>query len=234
MKTTFRAVATCVLAATAIATATGTAFAQPNPVPAAPHSNSTTTQLAPNVGYRDDPVTGTAQLRTPIGSIAIGPGALDVRDGAGRTVAGAPINTRATDRSPDRTPPQAQPAATQPNNPMSDIHESVEAAAPHMGMAMAVGAAAGSLIGGVIGCPFGMATGGTLVSVASLGTMTVPAMAAACIIGTLAVGGAAATVGGPAVAIPVGIIAGTQKYNELQAQHAKDAQGATAPAPPAS
>ncbi|OXR43295.1 hypothetical protein B7C42_04717 [Nocardia cerradoensis] len=56
--------------------------------------------------------------------------------------------------------------------------------------------------------------------------MTIPAVAANCVVGAVAVGGLGAGLGGAAVAIPVGIAAGTQKFNQLQAQRA---QGAATP-----
>jgi len=51
--------------------------------------------------------------------------------------------------------------------------------------------------------------------------MTIPAVAATCVVGAVAVGGLGAGLGGAAVAIPVGIAAGTQKFNQLQAQRAR-------------
>ncbi|OXR40450.1 hypothetical protein B7C42_07508 [Nocardia cerradoensis] len=64
-------------------------------------------------------------------------------------------------------------------------------------------------------------------ALASLGTMTVPAIAAGCIGGAVAVGGLGAAIGGVGLAIPVGIAAGVQKYNQLQAQHAAETTGNT-------
>ncbi len=111
-------------------------------------------------------------------------------------------------------------------DPMSDFNQSVEAANGPMGAAMAVGTAIGSVGGMVIGCPLGIATGGTLVAVASLGTLTVPAVIGGCALGAIAVGGFGAIAVGTAMAIPVGIAAGTQKWNQLQAQHAAAARPA--------
>ncbi|MFF0501613.1 hypothetical protein ACFYU5_34825 [Nocardia aobensis] len=68
-------------------------------------------------------------------------------------------------------------------------------------------------------------TGGTLMALASLGTMTLPAAAAGCIGGAVAFGGLGAAVGGAGLAIPVGIAAGVQKYNQLQVQHAAEDAG---------
>ncbi|NKY44459.1 hypothetical protein [Nocardia cerradoensis] len=245
MKTTTRTIAVSTLLATAVVAAAGAAQGEAvapvptAPVPTAPasvapQSDWTSTDLGPGIRYQDDTTTGTAALQTPFGAVAVRPGQFDIRDGAGRTLLGTPIEVPATTESaPPATPSQTvagtvEPTAAQPNQvadtQMSDLNQAVAAAGPHMGLAMAVGGMAGSVVGAAIGCPLGIATGGTLISVATAGTMTVPAMAAACLVGLVAVGGLGASVGGIAVAIPVGIAAGTQKYNQLQAEHA---QGAT-------
>ncbi|WP_063009467.1 hypothetical protein [Nocardia kruczakiae] len=240
MKTTTRTIAVSTLLATAVVAAAGAAQgealapAPTAPAPAAPvvpQSNWTGTDLGPGIRYQDDTTTGTAALQTPLGAVAVRPGQFDIRDGAGRTLLGTPIEVPATAESaPPATPSQTvsgtvETTAAQPNQiadtQMSDLNQAVAAAGPHMGLAMAVGGMAGSVIGAAIGCPLGIATGGTLISVATAGTMTVPAMAAACLVGVVAVGGLGASVGGIAVAIPVGIAAGTQKYNQLQAEHAQ-------------
>ncbi|PPJ31600.1 hypothetical protein C5E45_27185 [Nocardia nova] len=244
MKTTTRTIAVSTLLATAVVAAAGTAQADafaaaptaPAPVapaPAAPQSEWTSTDLGPGIRYQDDTTTATAALQTPLGAVAVRPGQFDIRDSTGRTLLGTPIDVpAAADPAHPAAPPQAvagtaESAAAQPSSvadtQMSDLNQAVAAAAPHMGLAMAVGAMAGSVIGAAVGCPLGIATGGTLMSLATAGTMTVPAVAAACLVGLVAVGGVGASLGGVAVAIPVGIAAGTQKYNQLQAEHAQGA-----------
>ncbi|PPJ17684.1 hypothetical protein C5E44_14840 [Nocardia nova] len=239
MKTTTRTIAVSTLLATAVVAAAGAAQADvvapapSTPAPIAPQSEWTSTDLGPGIRYQDDTTTGTAALQTPLGAVAVRPGQFDIRDGAGRTLLGTPIEVpAAADPAHPTAPSQpvagaVESTAAQPGSVadtrMSDLNQAVAAAAPHMGLAMAVGAMAGSVIGAAVGCPLGIATGGTLVSVATAGTMTVPAMAAACLVGVVAVGGLGASVGGVAVALPVGIAAGTQKYNQLQAEHAQNA-----------
>ncbi|MFF0454866.1 hypothetical protein [Nocardia africana] len=237
MKTTTRTIAVSTLLATAVVAAAGAAqgeTAAPAPAataPVAPQSEWTGTDLGPGIRYQDDTTTGTAALQTPLGAVAVRPGQFDIRDGAGRTLLGTPIEVpAAADPAQPAAPSQTiagsvESTAAQPGSvaetQMSDLNQAVAAAAPHMGLAMAVGGMAGSVIGAAVGCPLGIATGGTLLSLATAGTMTVPAMAAACLVGVVAVGGLGASVGGVAVALPVGIAAGTQKYNQLQAEHAQ-------------
>lgn len=222
-----RGAAVTALTAMAVLTAAGVANADTG-VPAGPvQTPGVATDVGPGVSYRDDPVTGLAVLRTPIGTLAVQGGQFGVQDATGRTLAGTVIPAAGSSVPVQVAAPA--PAQQPPDDVMSDLNQSVEAANPHMGMAMGVGSLAGSVIGAVIGCPFGVATGGTLLSLATAGTMTVPAFAATCMIGAVAVGGVGALVGGVALAIPVGIAAGAQKFNELQAQH----HAAPAPAPAA-
>ena len=230
MKITTRGAAVTTLVATALVATAGAAHAE-DP---APQSQWSATDLAPGIRYADDTATGTAALQTPLGAVAIRPGQFDIRDATGATLLGTPIEVPSptaiapaadTARAPESVAVQVESnpvPAVSGGDQMSDLDQAVKAAGPHMGMAMAVGTMAGSVVGAVLGCPLGMATGGTLVSLATAGTMTIPAMAAACLIGVVAVGGLGAGVGGIAVAIPVGIAAGTQKYNQLQAEHARD------------
>ncbi|MBF6275791.1 MULTISPECIES: hypothetical protein [Nocardia] len=239
MKTTTRTIAVSTLLATAVVAAAGAAQADvvapapSTPAPVAPQSEWTSTDLGPGIRYQDDTTTGTAALQTPLGAVAVRPGQFDIRDGGGRTLLGTPIEVPAA-ADPARPTAPSQPVAgavestaaqsgSVADTQMSDLNQAVAAAAPHMGLAMAVGGMAGSVIGAAVGCPLGIATGGSLISVATAGTMTVPAMAAACLVGVVAVGGLGASVGGVAVALPVGIAAGTQKYNQLQAEHAQNA-----------
>ncbi|MEV5651026.1 hypothetical protein AB0L57_22470 [Nocardia sp. NPDC052254] len=230
MKNTTRGVAVTALVATALVAAAGAAHAEDT----ASTPQWSGADLAPGIRYTDDTATGTAALQTPIGAVAIRPGQFDIRDATGATLLGTPIEVpgaaparsgQDTGRAPETVAVQVDSTPAAPpagGDQLSDLDQAVKAASPHMGMAMGVGSMAGSVLGALIGCPLGMATGGTLLSLASVGTMTVPAMAAACLIGTVAVGGAGAGLGGVAVAIPVGIAAGTQKYNQLQAEHARD------------
>ncbi len=229
MKTTTRGAAVTTLVAIALVAAAGAAHAEDT----TPPSQWSATDLAPGIRYADDTETGTAALQTPLGAVAIRPGQFDIRDATGATLLGTPIEVPTpaatvpapdTARSPESVAVQmdSNPAPRPGGDQLSDLDQAVKAAGPHMGMAMAVGTMAGSVVGALLGCPLGMATGGTLVSLASAGTLTVPAMAAACLVGVVAVGGLGASVGGIAVAIPVGLAAGTQKYNQLQAEHARE------------
>lgn len=235
MKTFTRTGAVAGLLAIAVVTAAGTTHAETPAAPtvATPPSEWTTTTLAPDIRYQDNTSAATAALRTPFGTVAVGPGRFDIRDATGATVLGTPIEV----------PAPAEPAAAEPATAVAedaedvaaqtqpvagdqlaaDLQQAVAAAAPHMGLAMAVGGLAGSVVGAGLGCPLGIATGGTLISLATAGTMTIPAMVASCLVGVVAVGGLGASVGGVAVAIPVGIAAGTQKFNQLQAEHAHGA-----------
>lgn len=230
MKTTTRGAAVTTFVATALVAAAGAAHADDT----APPPQWSATDLAPGIHYTDDTATGTAALQTPLGAVAIRPGQFDIRDAAGATLLGTPIEVPApaattptsdTGRTPETVAVQVNstPDAPKPGgDQLSDLDQAAKAAGPHMGMGMAVGSMAGSVVGALLGCPLGMATGGTLVSLASAGTLSVPAMAAACLVGVVAVGGLGASVGAVAVAIPVGIAAGTQKYNQLQAEHTRD------------
>ncbi len=233
-------VAVTALTAMAVVAAAGVANAD-TAVPADSAKTPTVaTDVAPGVRYSDDPATGLAVLRTPFGTVAVQGGQFGIQDTAGHTVAGAAIPAAGPSaQSTVARPVPAQPAAPAPvqvaapaqqppDDVMSDLNQAVEAANPHMGMAMGVGSLAGSIIGAAIGCPFGVATGGTLMALATAGTMTVPAFAATCLVGAVAVGGVGALVGGVALAIPVGIAAGAQTFNALQAQH--HAPHAAAPA----
>lgn len=237
MKLTTQSAVTTLLAAVVV-TAAGAAHAD-GPAAAPPPPDRMHTELAPGIAFDDNIGTSIAAVRTPLGTVAVQPGTFGVRDAAGNTMLGTPIDTPAATAvggEPDRHPTSsdiagqantaAEPAQPAPGNLMSDINQSVAAAAPHMGLGMAVGALGGSVIGIALGCPFGIATGGTLLSLASAGTMTIPAVAATCVVGAVAVGGLGTGLGGAAVAIPVGIAAGTQKFNQLQAQRA---QGAATP-----
>ncbi|WP_157121452.1 hypothetical protein [Nocardia miyunensis] len=225
-----RGAAVTALTAMAVVAAAGVANADAG-VPAGPAKTPTVaTDVAPGVRYSDDLATGLALLRTPFGTVAVQGGQFGIQDATGHTLAGAAIPAAAPAAQSAAAPvtqvaAPAQPAATQPApaqqppDTMSDLNQAVEAANPHMGMAMGVGSLAGSIVGAALGCPFGVATGGTLLSLATAGTMTLPAFAATCLVGAVAVGGVGALVGGVALAIPVGIAAGAQKFNELQAQH---------------
>lgn len=231
MNLTTRTAAVSALLTAAVAAA-GAAHAAP-PAPAAPPSNWTSIDLAPGVHYDDNAAAGIAAIDTPIGSVAVQPGQVNIRDSAGTSLFGNPItvpDSAAAAAVPaglhaaagNQVNPVAAPAQPVSGDVMSDLGQAATAASRHMGPAMAVGALAGSVVGMGLGCPFGVATGGTLMSLATVGTMTVPAMAAGCLVGAVAGGGVGASVGGVAVAIPVGIAAGTQKFNQLQAQHAQE------------
>ncbi|WP_067662855.1 hypothetical protein [Nocardia miyunensis] len=229
MKRSTHSAAVTALIATAVVVAAGAAHADTTPA-TTPSQDWLHTELAPGVVFADDVATGIAAVRTPSGTVAVRPNGFDLRDAAGNTVLGTPIDLPATPEAttveapPPRTSsdiasrPNTVAAQSAPEDLMSDINQSVAAAAPHMGLAMAVGALGGSVIGIALGCPFGIATGGTLLSLATLGTMTIPAVVATCAVGAVAVGGLGASLGGAAVAIPVGIAAGTQKFDQLQGQ----------------
>ncbi|WP_433631933.1 hypothetical protein [Nocardia sp. CA-120079] len=235
LKTRGMAVTTLTAAAVAIAAGTARADADTGVAVDAKQNQSVTTDVAPGVHFSDDLAVGKSVLSTPFGTVVMQQGQFDVRDATGRTVAGSPIQDEA-DSAPAASDspstaaalPITAAAAPVAGDPMSNFNQAVEAANPHMGAAFAVGSAVGSVLGAVVGCPFGMATGGTLMTLISAGTLTVPALAATCLIGAVAVGGFGATVGGLALAIPVGLAAGTQKYNQLQAQHGTDAPAAPA------
>ncbi|MEV0247259.1 hypothetical protein AB0H76_11770 [Nocardia sp. NPDC050712] len=209
------------LTAVALGIAAGTATADPALSDAAqPGSLSVT--LAPGIQYTDGGSNGAAVLTTPLGSVAMRAGQFDLRDGAGQTVAGTPIDTTGL-AAEDTAAPAAAPAAApvaEENTTAIDLLVAVKVANGHMASAFAVGGAAGSVIGAAIGCPFGILTGGTLLTAATAGTLILPVMAATCLVGAVAFGGLGATVGGLAVAIPVGIAAGTATFHHMQAERA--------------
>ncbi|MCX4090834.1 hypothetical protein [Nocardia sp. alder85J] len=235
---------TALTAMAAMAIAAGTANA--DPVNPDPQQRTMTVDLAPGVQYTGNVAENAAVVRTPIGSIAMRAGQIGIQDAAGNALYGAPVqaigptspaDTGAAASAPaaasvaDSTEAAAAPVARQAQ-PVgdfnADLHAAVEAADGQMGLAMGLGVLGGSLIGIAVGCPIGIATGGTLMALASVGTLTLPALVAGCVVGATAVGGLGATVGGVVAALPVGIATGVATFNQLQAQHGTPAQ--TAPA----
>ncbi|MFE7723901.1 hypothetical protein ACFU44_33300 [Nocardia rhizosphaerihabitans] len=217
MKIPTKSAAIAALAAAAVALSVGSA-----------HAEAVTSEVAPGVQYTGNTATGAATLSTPLGSVTMQPGEFGIKDGEGRTVFGdndiAAPNTAVADVVEVGTP---APAAAPGGDLLSDLNQSVAAAGPHMGMAMGLGAIGGTIVGATLGCPFGIVTGGMLVALPSAGTLTLPAAVAGCITGAVAVGALGASIGSVAVAIPVGLAAGAQKYNQLQAQRAAAAAAGT-------
>ncbi|MGW0250522.1 hypothetical protein ACWDYH_28215 [Nocardia goodfellowii] len=182
------------------------------------HAEAVTSEVAPGMQYTGDSATGAATLNTPLGSVTLRGGQFGIQDGAGRTILGdneIPVPAAVAPND------AAAPVAAAPGGDlMSDLNQSVAAATPHMGMAMGLGAIGGTLVGAAVGCPFGIITGGTFVTIPSAGTLTLPAAAAGCLVGAVTVGALGASIGSLALAIPVGVAAGAQRYNQLQAQRA--------------
>lgn len=215
------------LTAVALGLAAGTAHADPTPTADSAPPEQVSLTLAPGVRYQDSGTDGTALLTTPIGSVALRAGQFDLRDITGQTLAGTPIDTSALAEPAAAPVVDASAATTSAATPVSDdngtavdLVVAIKTANAHMASALAVGGVAGSVIGAVVGCPFGVLTGGTLMTVATAGTMILPVMAATCLVGAVALGGLGATVGGLAVAIPVGLAAGTATFNHMQAERA--------------
>ncbi|WP_433622203.1 hypothetical protein [Nocardia sp. CA-120079] len=239
-------VAVVSLAAAVVAFAAGTAHADAgSPAPVDSPQAPFTTEVAPGIRFSDNVATGVSSLATPLGTVLMQGGHYSVLDAGGQTVVGTPITDTAAPATPGLpgTTNSASPSVVAPEiaaaagvrpvaggDLMSDLNQAVEAANPPMGAALAVGSTVGSVVGAIIGCPFGMATGGTLTSLISVGTLTVPAMAAACLVGAVTFGGFGAVVGGVGLAIPVGIAAGVQKFNQLQAQHSANESAPHSPA----
>ncbi|MQY27600.1 hypothetical protein [Nocardia aurantia] len=230
---------TALTAMAAVAIAAGTANA--DTVSQDPQQKSMTVDLAPGVQYTGNVAQNAAVLNTPLGSIAMRAGQIGIQDAAGNALYGAPVQAIApTDTGVAASAPAATPVAepadaaavAQQAQPVgdynADLHTAIETANGQMGLAMGVGVLAGSVVGIIVGCPFGIATGGTLMALASLGTLTLPAAVAGCLVGATAVGGLGATVGGVLAAVPVGIATGVSTFNQLQSQHAAAPQ--TAPA----
>ncbi|MFB7720030.1 hypothetical protein [Nocardia sp. NPDC056100] len=233
MKFTSHGSALTALTAVALGLAAGTATADPGALPTeSPRSDSMSITLAPGVQFQDGGAGGTALLTTPIGSVAMRAGQFDLRDVTGQTLAGTSIDTSELGDIAGVPDPLVgdgvNPAAVEPavasvaddNGTAVDLVVAIKTANAHMASALAVGGVAGSVLGAIVGCPFGVLTGGTLLTAASAGTMILPVMAATCLVGAVAVGGLGATVGGLAVAIPVGLAAGTATFNHMQAERA--------------
>ncbi|WP_019927602.1 hypothetical protein [Nocardia sp. BMG111209] len=232
---------TALTAMAAVAIAAGTANA--DTVSQDPQQKSITVDLAPGVQYTGNVAQNAAVINTPIGSVAMRAGQIGIQDAAGNALYGAPVqaispaDTGVAAPAPaaasvaEVTDPAAAPVGRQAQ-PVgdfnSDLHTAIETANGQMGLAMGVGVLGGSIVGIIAGCPFGIATGGTLMALASLGTLTVPAIVASCLVGATAVGGLGATVGGVLAAVPVGIATGVSTFNQLQAQHGSAPQAAPA------
>lgn len=99
----------------------------------------------------------------------------------------------------------------------ADLHQAVVAAEQQSGLATSLGVLAGSGVGMAVGCPLGAVTGGSLTTLLTAGTLTVPVAVMGCLLGGSAVGGAGALVGGALLAVPVGVAAGVQTFNALRA-----------------
>jgi hypothetical protein len=234
------------LTSVALAAAVGSAHADSGAIgQGAPQLNSVSTDIAPGIRYTDDLAANMTRVESPFGSLVLRAGQFTVRDNNGRTLIGsapnalaaenlaAPATVRDSVAAVHGTAASAAvtPAAVAaPGDPVADLNSAVESADEHMGAAFGTGSIVGGALGILVGCPLGAVTGGSLTSLVTLGTMTLPAVIATCLAGATIAGAAGAFTGGVAFAIPVGIAAAADKYNQLQAEHAAASRVAAASA----
>lgn len=235
---TTRAIAVTTLAAAALAATAGTAAADTHPTPA----DAVTVEILPGVQFTVSPSAGQGTYTTGLGSIAVENGTIRLEDAQGR-----PVDTPFTAPAQNATAPEpiagiverpvADPisptavGAPIPADPLADANAAWKAAGPYSGLAGAIGGMVGGVGGAAIGCPAGVLTGGTLMSIVSLSTLTIPGIISGCIVGAGLVGALGAGAGLLVTSVPVGVAVATQKYNEMQAQRAAGIVP-TAPAPP--
>lgn len=241
MKHTSRAVAVTALTAVALATAAGTASAdqiQPTPDTSQQPADSdrVSVEIVPGLQFIGALSDNSASLVTPIGSLVMQGGRIDLQDNASHTVFGTPLDTAADPTTQDAVPAATTDAATParvdeartvavdaaapaPANPLVDLNQAWNEARPYSNLAMGITTTAGSVIGAAIGCPLGVVTGGTLGTIVSAGTLTIPVAIASCLAGA-AIVGAFGMLLGTAASLPVAAAVTADKYNKIQAQRA--------------
>ncbi|WP_067673877.1 hypothetical protein [Nocardia miyunensis] len=204
-------------AAVAICVASGTAHADT----AAPQQDTDAVgvQVAPGVQFTGASSDNSAQLVTPFGTVTTGGGRVAVSDNARRPILGTPLSTAANVATPAATA-IAPVAPVAGGDPLADLGQAWHQAGPYTALGATVGGTAGGLAGLVIGCPLGAATLGSLATLASAATLTVPGMIGGCVAGAATTAATGGMLGAAAVGLPVGAVVTIQKYNQIQAQRA--------------
>ncbi|WP_067671078.1 hypothetical protein [Nocardia miyunensis] len=251
---TTRAVAVTALTVAALTTMAGTATADTGSVPAATAPDAVTVQILPGVQFTESPSTGRATYRTPMGSVDVDNGKMRLEDAQGRTI-NTPL-TASTPSTPETRPTiaadspvavavavadhpaalvatsPAPAAAPLPADPTGDAYRAWRAAGPYTTLAGTVGGMVGGVGGVAIGCPFGAVTGGTLMTLESLGSLTIAGAIGGCIVGAGVLGAAGSGALGLLTGVPIGVAVAIQKYNEMQAKRAQGIDpSVTAPLP---
>ncbi|QIS13982.1 hypothetical protein [Nocardia arthritidis] len=217
----------------------GTGFAAPPAAAVEPNQPSTPPMPAPppipGIGFHADQNTHTSEIDTPIGSVRVDGTTVTARDNSGHEASVGPPwipadqPTRSDGALPgvrpvdDPTPPDVPPPPS-PADRMNDFNNALGIAATEFGLATGVGAMVGGVIGLGAGCVLGGAVG--LFATALMPPLVLPGVLGACIMGAVDFGGVGAIIGGAALGIPVGIVAGVQMYNSL---HAKQEVAAVLP-----
>ncbi|MEV6362242.1 hypothetical protein [Nocardia asteroides] len=220
-------VAAAAIATMATAMASGTAQADVAVVPE-PDYTSITSEIMPGVQYTGSLADGSVVISTPAGRLISQGTQFQLLDATGATVAGTPFaeTPKAAAIAADIakgvptevTTLAAAPVAGGPEMSPSDrFDQALAVAGGQFGLATGVGAMVGGLGGLIIGCVVGAATGGTIFTLVSLATLTVPAAVGGCLALGPVLSAVGAVVGGALLGIPVGINAYLQMQQKLNA-----------------
>lgn len=98
----------------------------------------------------------------------------------------------------------------------SGLNSAWKQASPYTALAAGLGGTAGAMIGMIIGCPLGAITLGSLVAVASIGVLTVPAMIGGCLAGAATTSAFLGLAGSVAAGGGVGLGIAIDKYSRTQ------------------
>ncbi|MEV5650488.1 hypothetical protein AB0L57_19740 [Nocardia sp. NPDC052254] len=214
-----------------VSTATNSAAtpaARPSPTGG---SDTVSVQVAPGAAFTGTPSTDTATLRTPAGALSVRDRRITVAGSSGSPLFGASeadqissgLDRPDLDSRTERSSTTLVADVAAPADGIADLAEAWRRAGPYTSLASGVGATAGALTGMAIGCPVGAVTGGTLMTVVSAGTLTLPAAAAGCLAGAGVSAAFGGMVGGLAAGLPVGIAVTMQKLGEIQSERADPA-----------
>ncbi|WP_433678274.1 hypothetical protein [Nocardia sp. CA-119907] len=215
-------VAAAAIATAATAAASATAHAD-STVTTAPDTDSLSAQIMPGVQYTSNLADGSVVIATPLGTLTTRGAQFQVQDAAGATLAGAPVDIApravySTEPVGPATPTveSATPVADQPQMDPSDrFNQALGVAGGQFSLAAGVGSMIGGVTGLVVGCAAGAVTGGSLFTLVSLATLTVPAALTGCAAGGAMSAAIGVVVGGALVGIPVGIAALAQMQQKL-------------------
>ncbi|WP_280275193.1 hypothetical protein [Nocardia wallacei] len=183
--------------------------------PAAPESRTLRTEIMPGVLYTSDTGDRSVVIETGTASLITQGGQFQVRDAAGRAVAGV---------AEFAVEPKALAAAVAPENVRDAVREAtpslrldhidgdprterfdaaIQAAVNEFGLASGVGTMTGGLIGAAVGCGVGAVAGAIFgAPVLDAGGLT---LLAGCLAGAGVLGGLGAILGAAVVGVPVGI-----------------------------